>query len=297
MTTILSKKLYATLLAGALAAAACGGDEPKNQPKAELEQPAPGYELPSAIADDDRDMTSRTPEPAKVDLPAAAEPARSEPVPETYAEHLALGKQAAEGGDVDRAVEILEKAAEMRPKAASPRIELARAYLDAGKAAEARGHAESAVELAPDSSYAWNTLGRVELMEGDHEAAATSFQRAVEENEDNSYAWNNLGLTLMTLDRWPEAAEALERATSGASPTSYMWNNLGMAYEHVDELDLARAAYRQAADAGSGKASASLERLEGVVSLETSDLPEPTVDLEPELGPADLIEPSDLGIQ
>lgn len=283
MTRTLSMKLRAALVAGALAAtaAACGGgDEPKN--KTETKKPKSSYQLPSSIDDKAADMTSRAPLPARTELPRVAAPApvKSEPQPETYAEHIAFGKRAATGGDLERAVEILEQAAAMRPKAASPRIELARAFLDAGKSGEARGHAESAVELAPESSYAWNTLGRVELMENDKEAAVTSFQRAAEESEDNSYAWNNLGLTLLELERYAEAAEALERATSGASPTAYMWNNLGMAYEHLDQLDLARAAYRQAAGAGSGKADANLERLEGVVSLKSSDLPAVEVDLE-----------------
>src|SRR5690606_35029064 len=118
---------------------------------------------------------------------------------------------------------------------------------------------------------AWNTLGRVELAEHDHEAAIVSFERAVLENEDNSYAWNNLGFLYIETGDHEAAAEALEQATSGAAPTSYMWNTLGMAYEPLDKIVEARAAYRQAADAGSAKAQANVERLEGVVSLVPGD--------------------------
>jgi Flp pilus assembly protein TadD len=50
-----------------------------------------------------------------------------------------------------------------------------------------------------------------------------------------------------------------------------MWNNLGMAYEHLDRIREARAAYRQAAAAGSSKGEANLHRLEGVRSLRHDD--------------------------
>jgi tetratricopeptide (TPR) repeat protein len=71
----------------------------------------------------------------------------------------------------------------------------------------------------------------------------------------------------MEQNRFEEAATALENATSGTSPAAYMWNNLGMAYEHLDRIREARAAYRQAATAGSARGQANVQRLEGVTSL------------------------------
>ncbi len=220
--------------------------------------------LPSVI-DDRPSMTAPAPVVAAVVAPVVAvepEPAKS------YAELLRDGKKLARAGELDDALQALTSASELKPKAATPRIEIARALISLGRSAEARAHAEAAVAILPDSSYAWNTLGRVELSEGNVAAAITSFERAAEENADNSYAWNNLGFALIGLERYEEAVTALEMATSGSKPRAYMWNNLGMAYEHLDRLVEARAAYRQGADSGSDKAEISLARLEGVVSLE-----------------------------
>jgi len=270
----------AALVAGAaiFLAAACGrNQEPKNEnrsraseAKSELRASAE-RPLPSAISDvEKKSMTSVAPAPMAA-IEKAAESARavatSEPEKKSYKQLIREGKKLAQQGEHGEAMESLEAAAAMKPKAATPRIEIARALVAAGKSSEAREHAEAAVEIAPRSSYAWNTLGRVELGEGDLEAAVASFERATDENADNSYAWNNLGLVLNKLERFEEAANALEMATSGAKPKPYMWNNLGMAYEHLDRIVEARAAYRQAADNGSSKGEASLERLEGVTSL------------------------------
>jgi len=274
------KHPYVALVAGAVfvLTAACGGKEEAKQDRAtrakkpdQIQSASTERPLRSAIDDKaEKHMTSVSPssgpamavssQPEKADVQAT-------PEKKSYRELIREGKQLSADGKHDEAMAALERAAEMKPKAAQPRIEIARALIAAGKSAAARAHAEAAVEIAPTSSYAWNTLGRVEMAEGDMEAAVASFERATDESSDNSYAWNNLGYALLQLERFEEAANALEMATSGAKPTAYMWNNLGMAYEHLDRIVEARAAYRQASEAGSPKGTASLTRLEGVTSL------------------------------
>ena len=251
--------------------AACGAsdDASKNDRPKEL-----GIELPSAVANpSETAMTA----PVPLQQPPAAAPAKPAgaqvpapeptPTPTTYRELMAQGKRAYAGGDYDDALEMFAAASAKHRTSATARIEIARTLLGMGRVAKARDHAEAGIELAPSSSYAWNTLGRIELAEGSRAAAVASFERSVELDNDNSYAWNNLGLTVLQLERYEDAVGALEAATSGANPKAYMWNNLGMAYEHLDRIVEARAAYRQAADDGSSKGAASLERLEGVVSL------------------------------
>jgi protein O-GlcNAc transferase len=180
---------------------------------------------------------------------------------------MKLAKQLAREGRAADAEVAYAAAAELEPTHAAPRIEIARLRLEAQDVAAARKHAEAAVELEPGSSGAWNTLGRVELMDGDKLAAVAAFTKATEVNPDNSFAWNNLGLVLSQLGRKEEAVAALEHATGGDKPEPYMWNNLGQAYERADKLELARAAYRQGAKAGSKVAEASLARLEGVTTV------------------------------
>ncbi len=230
--------------------------------------------FPRSVANDNESNTSVTaPDLVAEPAPLVPEPILEPVVPEpkTFSEFVAAGKKAHRNGDFADSILLLEQAARKKPNHATPIVHMARAYLELGQIDEARSMAEKAVEINPSSSFSWNTLGRVELAEGDSDAAIASFTRATDENEDNSYAWNNLGYVLIGQENFEEAAEALENATSGSNPTAYMWNNLGMAYEHLDMISEARAAYRQASDIGSLKAEASLERLEGVVSLVPSD--------------------------
>ena len=262
-------RLSAIVAASAMALVfACGGESSNTdkrertvQRKSPIEKPLP------SVVDDKPSMTAPAPVAAAAIAPIA--PAIPAPV-KSYGELVREGKQLAKAGELDDALVALTRASELKPKAATPRIEIARVLISLGRSAEARAHAEAAVAIVADSSYGWNTLGRVELSEGNVDAAITSFERAAEENPDNSYAWNNLGFALIGLERYEEAVTALEMATSGSKPRSYMWNNLGMACEHLDRIVEARAAYRQAADSGSEKAASSLARLEGVVSLEAA---------------------------
>jgi tetratricopeptide (TPR) repeat protein len=267
-----------TAFAFALTAACTGGDTNENDETKEL-----GIELPSAVADkSEKAMTRPAPAPIVETVPVARAPSVEpdpEPAPTTYREMMAEGKQSYADGDYDEALELFADAAAKRRAVATPRIEMARTLLRMDRVSKAREHAQVAIEIDPSSSYAWNTLGRVELAEGEREAAIASFERSVEENEDNAYAWNNLGLTLLLDERYEDAAAALESATSGSVQKAYMWNNLGLAYEHLDRIVEARAAYRQASDLGSAKGEASLERLEGVVSLLPADVEE-DVDVE-----------------
>jgi Flp pilus assembly protein TadD len=244
----------------AMATGCRGGDEPlvKATPPAPIvEDPAPAPVVPVA------------PIVPVVEAPVPTPVVEAPPlvIPDGYRARMKLAKQLTRENRADDAEAVYEKAAEAEPTRAAPRIEIARLRIDAKDVAGARKHAEAAVELEPGSSGAWNTLGRVELMDGDKLAAVAAFEKATEANPDNSFAWNNLGLVLSQLGRWDEAVAALEHATGGDKPEPYMWNNLGQAYEHADKLELARAAYRQGAKAGSKPSEESLARLEGVTTV------------------------------
>jgi tetratricopeptide (TPR) repeat protein len=209
--------------------------------------------------------------PIAVEVPAPAAPAVVEEkleLPATYRETMKLAKSSADLADK---VALYEHAASLLPDKSAPHIELARIYIGEKQLREARKHAELALDLEPTSG-GWNTLGRIELLDGDKPAAIAAFGKAVEVNPDNAFGWNNLGLVHLQLGQHAEAIEALERATSGDKPEGYMWLNLATAYEKSDQLELARAAYRQAAKHGSDAAKAAIARLDGEVPS-TAKLP------------------------
>jgi Flp pilus assembly protein TadD len=166
-------------------------------------------------------------------------------------------------------VPVLEAAAEQKPKAAQPHIELARAYLIEKKASAARDEAVTATKNSPDSWVAWNTLGRAELALGELDKAKDTFNEAVDLG-GSPYAWNNLGFTLLQQGKNQEAVDALENATYSDDPDDdgrgeyaegYMWKNLAVAYERVDRLAEAEMAYENAVHSGDKSAKKPLALL------------------------------------
>ena len=211
-------------------------------------------------------------EPVQPEITAETEvivpPNEVETLPTTYEALMKEGRVLLNKKD-SKVVDYFSAAVEMRPKRAFPKVQNARALLLVNRVEEAFTLVEEALDMNPGLSLGWNTLGRIHLAKDDGTSAISAFSKAVEEDAENSYAWNNLGYTLLLRGDYQAAAEALEEATSGNNVTQYMWNNLGLAYEHLDLIPDARSAYRQAAETGSGKAQASLERLRGVVSVST----------------------------
>jgi len=206
-------------------------------------------------------LIDETPTPTQVLSPIAPPEPEEEMVPSRYRDLVKQGKELRGDGDFGKALSYFETAAEKKPHYLTPQIELARTHLAKGDGDAAKPFAERAIEIDPNSSKAWNTLGRVELARGAKEEAISAFQAAVDANPDNSFAWNNLGYAFLREKKFEDAKVALEAATTGSNVTGYMWNNLGMAYEHAGDSELALAAYRRGAEAGSSKAGASLERL------------------------------------
>jgi tetratricopeptide (TPR) repeat protein len=237
------------LFALGLCLSACNSDHaplPVEAPPVEA-PPAPVAQLPPIPVE------AAPAKPPEV-VPAAT------PLPTSYKAAMKAAKKASPADKLT----LYEHAATLEPDEAAPHIELARVYIAQQQPRAARKHAELALDREPTSG-AWNTLGRIELLDGDREAALEAFGKATEANPDNAWAWNNLGLVHLQLGQHVEAVAALERATSGDRPEGYMWLNLATAYERSDQVELARAAYRQAAKHGSDAAKAALARLDGEV--------------------------------
>lgn len=261
----MKSQLSCILFALILPLSACGGDRSSTPTEVTPEHSSQVAKVPEPIV-----------EPGKLDVPVGKPEVPSTgdvdnvgkvAMPETFDEHMELGKELAAKGDHVKAREMFEGAAKLDRKKAEPHIELARSYIATGSRALAIKSANKAVKLAPESSQAYNTLGRAELLRHDYEGAIEAFRQATELNEDNVWAWNNLGYTYLQLKRYQDAADALVEATTRPGTTGYMWNNLGTAYEHLDQLDDARVAFESGGKLGSKEALASRKRLEGVETI------------------------------
>jgi Tfp pilus assembly protein PilF len=250
-------RLRNVLFVALIGVGACGGEEPKPRVS----------KLPEAPIVQPKKIVAPTPVPVPTPVKPVAPEIVKIDIPADYKGRMKAAK-ALEG---DEQEDMYEKAAEIAPQQAEPRIEIARLRLAKGDSAGARKYAEDAVELAPESSSAWNTMGRVELMDKDEDAAASAFAKAVELNPDNVWAWNNLGLALSQAGRWEEAVDALEHAVALDTVETYMFNNLGLAYEHTDRIEEARAAYKTAAKKGSDSAKKHLARIDGKIEPSTAE--------------------------
>jgi len=126
----------------------------------------------------------------------------------------------------DEAISALQKAAELAPKEADPRLALAQVYADKGRLDAARAELETARELAgviedddlrnSTLAFAWHVETYLSMAEGDDTGAMEAAQRTVELQDANPYAaslaLSNLGLLHARARRYAEGIECLERA-------------------------------------------------------------------------------------
>ena len=251
------------LFALVVPAAACGGDRETSSVTTQSDPIASGAPAPAIVAPET--PTAPGEQPKVVAIKA--------PLPTTYDETLAKGRELLAKGAYGDAKEMLEAAAKLDPKNADPHVELARMYIATGEKGKAIAAAKQAIKRAPRSSGVWNTKGRAELAAHNYDNAIAGFSKAIELNQDNAFAWNNLGYTELLLENFEDAAEHLAEATTRAGATGYMFNNLGTALEHLDRLDEARSAFEAGGNLGSVAAAASRKRLEGVdtIAFATTD--------------------------
>lgn len=155
-----------------------------------------------------------------------------------------------EGGDVARALAVLEPTAKAFPRDAATQFALADLYNDAGRAADAErtlrqllemepGNAqvlnylgyllaergrqldeavrlvERALDLDPGNPYYLDSLGWAHFRRGDLDAAEKYLAPAAQQLPRNAEVQNHLGDLLARRGRWAEAIEAWMRALDG----------------------------------------------------------------------------------
>jgi predicted Zn-dependent protease len=112
--------------------------------------------------------------------PAAAARAASEILkdnPDNAAASLLLATAARKAGDVALAVEVLGALARSQPAAGLIRLELARAYLEAGRAAESVAALREALSIEPELAEGWRELASQLAAAGDEQGADVAYQR------------------------------------------------------------------------------------------------------------------------
>lgn len=157
----------------------------------------------------------------------------------TAERHIEVAAQYRRLDVLDMAYTHFAAAAEIDPRDARPREEIARIWRDWGFASAGLRHAARAVSLAPYSSGAANTLGTLFQAVGDIHKAREWYQRALLLNPNAWYAQNNL-CDLAIRTRTADAIFECRRAVDAAPQWRAARNNLALAYAAAGDSESAR---------------------------------------------------------
>jgi Flp pilus assembly protein TadD/O-antigen ligase len=141
---------------------------------------------------------------------------------------LTLGTAALIGGHLERAIDELEAALEMRPRDAAVLANLGQACERADRTREALGHYRRLVALRPAEAGIHHRMGRILAGAGDGEAALESFRLAARHRPDAASFQLQLGLAAMQRRHFDEAERALARAVELDASLSNAHKALGV---------------------------------------------------------------------
>lgn len=170
--------------------------------------------------------------------------------------HHLLGLVFLQQGPVREGVELINRAAALRPGVAAYHINLAEGYLALGELDRAVGCCRMALRLDPASADAAHNLGRIYLAMGRREDAVAQFHRAVRLRPDFALAHNSLANTVRELGDIPLAVEHFRQACAAAPERGELHSNLGQILLEHGEADEALIHSREAVRLRPGMAEA-----------------------------------------
>ena len=124
-------------------------------------------------------------------------------------------------GEKDRAIAEYEKAAQINPADLDSQNNLATAYLEKGRLADAEKVFKWVLTNDPDYAAAQNGMGLVSIQKQDASAARGYFERAVQLDPDLVEAHMNLGVLYQMSGDRARARASFERFLEKASPAQY----------------------------------------------------------------------------
>lgn len=122
---------------------------------------------------------------------------------------IKLGQYLAEGGQPQKAIDLLKNTAGSDPDAL---IALGNAYNMAGRFADAAATYRRLLAVDPANALAYENLGIAQLQSKDLKSAEASLRHAIELDPSLAGAYTALGVVLATTNRVPEAVDAWRRA-------------------------------------------------------------------------------------
>lgn len=171
------------------------------------------------------------------------------------------GMMALRDGEIELAIELLEKALKqfpagpaktMKPIKAQYLVMLAQAYGLMENYEEMRKKAQQAIDMAPDSAEAWFHLAKARYELEDDEGSEKAIKRAIKLDDTNGLAHFHLGWILMNKGELKEAATSFERAIQLLPNDAETAAALGFVQARLGMLDEAIQTARHALELSAG---------------------------------------------
>lgn len=160
--------------------------------------------------------------------------------------HYNLGVALKEQGKLEQAVASYRRAIAIRPDNADVHYNLGNALKDQGKFDAALNSYRAALNIRPDFSQAHCNLGYAQQQLKKLDDAVVSFQNALAINPDYAEALSNLGLARHDLGQLDAAVENYRAALVISPEFVEVHSNLGLALQGLGKLDEAMSSYYKA---------------------------------------------------
>lgn len=159
-------------------------------------------------------------------------------------------------GSAALAVELISKAATLRPEQSVYHSNLGLSYLDLADVRRAEACFRRALELKPNFAQAMVNLGNVLRAQAKFDEAIALYRKALQTRPGFAEAYNNLGNALRDIDQTEEAAACYRNALALRPDYAEANNNLGVLFKSQDRHDEALACFRQAIESDAGNVDA-----------------------------------------
>lgn len=157
-----------------------------------------------------------------------------------------LGVLEAQGGNPQKAVDLIQRAIAVTPDNPLAHNNCGNALQDLGRSAEALASYDRALALKPDYAQALDSRGNVLRALGRFDEAVASYDRVLTLVGNDPSVLNNRGAALSSLRRYEEAIASYDQALSTAPDYAEASYNRGNALRGLERYDDALASYDRA---------------------------------------------------
>jgi serine/threonine protein kinase/tetratricopeptide (TPR) repeat protein len=190
-----------------------------------------------------RYLDGRAPEDARAAIEAGTTALRLNP--ESPESRYALAMSLAGTGQLEAAVDELQRSLVLRPNFNEARVQLGSVLARQGRVDEAIAEFRKAIELRPSYSVPHTEMGRALYQAGRYREAAEAFQRVTELQPDNAPAHQQTGVAYHALGETDRALAFYEK-TLAIRPLPTAYSNIGAIHHHRGEYLKAVEAYQKA---------------------------------------------------